>query len=765
MSTNPKIIQLNESETTQKHKLKSLPPILLSVRQSAKKELSKLLADLFNHTDDALFEMADRSADDQSQGMYFESMREIRLNRSQIIDDFINTFSKSFDNLNTASITEESTFSGITNLDDMELVDNDDLEVSVALHGMCSKITTMFSTPIMQLTQRIDAIFPDQSITEQQNPLSPQSLSEAFSSACEFLNIDFKIYIFILKLYEHIVLENLEHCYTQANNLLIEAGILPKLKATARLSKKTARAPGQRSDTIIPDRAISPGPVSGNASPAQSNTYTEHPRDEKYSGYTSDPSLAMPGFPMLQALLASNGMGAPSLSQSDPSVDAACTMQLLQTLSQAQSNIRNSTIDLSQLAEPSIRKVLEETQQPGDDEDKGVTAADNDAINLVGMLFDCILNDRNLAIPMKALISRLQIPFVKIAVIDKSFFTKTGHPARQLLNELSSAGIGWSNAKELRRDAVYSKIESTVLCVLDEFTDDISIIEDLVADLRKFLKKDKQRTDVLETRVKDAEQGKALTGDAKLNVQNLINQKASGLRLPQEIGKFISETWSKALVYILINESDQSDNWQEMVNTLDELLWAVQPLDEISDMERRERLLDRLGDQLANGIAFVEPNTSDIGKHTSNIIALIREISVNDRTLHDGGEVEDLPDIATMQEIILTPKEVQSDINDGPAPDPSFIEQINSLKEGSWVELLDENMRLKVATIIEPGGKYVFVNQRGMKVAEKSRMALAIALESNRLTILDESQVFDKALQSVIGNLRHMHRNNEPKPV
>ena len=101
-------------------------------------------------------------------------------------------------------------------------------------------------------------------------------------------------------------------------------------------------------------------------------------------------------------------------------------------------------------------------QAPGQS-NAGMAQADDDAVNFVGMLFDYILNDRNLAIPMKALIGRLQIPIVKLAVIDKSFFEKSGHPARQLLNELSSAGIGWSEGVELKRDALYNKVESIVL--------------------------------------------------------------------------------------------------------------------------------------------------------------------------------------------------------------------------------------------------------------------------------------------------------------
>jgi hypothetical protein len=64
----------------------------------------------------------------------------------------------------------------------------------------------------------------------------------------------------------------------------------------------------------------------------------------------------------------------------------------------------------------------------------------------------------------------------------------------------------------------------------------------------------------------------------------------------------------------------------------------------------------------------------------------------------------------------------------------------------------------KLAAIVQPGSKYIFVNRRGMKVAERSRMALAVELKRKSITILDESQVFDRALEAVIGNLRQLHR-------
>ena len=158
------------------------------------------------------------------------------------------------------------------------------------------------------------------------------------------------------------------------------------------------------------------------------------------------------------------GPGSPMMA-----LPKLCSGELIQVLSRLQDAAQVDPIDIEHIPELSdVRSLV--LAQP-DTAKKSLGQADDDAVNFVGMLFDYILNDRNLAIPMKALIGRLQIPIIKLAIIDKTFFEKTAHPARALLNELSSAGIGWSSANELKRDALYNKLESVFLRVLNELND------------------------------------------------------------------------------------------------------------------------------------------------------------------------------------------------------------------------------------------------------------------------------------------------------
>jgi Protein of unknown function (DUF1631) len=72
-----------------------------------------------------------------------------------------------------------------------------------------------------------------------------------------------------------------------------------------------------------------------------------------------------------------------------------------------------------------------------------VGVAHEDVINLIAKLFECMLDDRDLPDSLKALISRLQIPVLKVAVLDKSFFSRRSHPARRLLTACTCTSSRW----------------------------------------------------------------------------------------------------------------------------------------------------------------------------------------------------------------------------------------------------------------------------------------------------------------------------------
>ncbi len=729
-----KVVELN----IEGNRSNSLPPIIHTIRQQSKKQLNALLQNLLNNTDDALFEMADRSRSDQYQEMYFDSMRLIRLHRKELSKIFIDSFYDSFDSAfgvgpGTKSPSDDGSAEDVAE-PDYALLDQDELEMTVAVSGIVSKVTSQYSLLIMQLTKRFDSLAGNRTITEHANPLGPHALSTAFSDALTILEVDIQIRIILMKLFERFVMERMGTIYETADQALIDADVLPNLKnKPSRAKTKKAPTTDRAGSTRSPSTSTE---ASATRSPLRTNTI----------GFTTVQSLLAntrePGEVILLPILESN--------------------DLIQALSHLQSATIADEIDIDQIPELRDLKTLV-LAQPGQRE-KALGQADDDTINFVGMLFDYILNDRNLAIPMKALIGRLQIPIVKLAIIDKSFFEIGAHPARTLLNELSSAGIGWSGAQELKRDALYNKIESVVLRVLNDFHDNPEIFSELVEELRPFVNKYLRRSVLVEQRVKESEAGKAKTHEAKLQVQSLVNHKACGLRLPAEAGKFISEIWSRVLTLHMVKFGERSTQWTNGVATLDDLLWALQPLSELCDVEKRDAWVAGSFGEIASGMADLGCPADEIEQFQSWLTDHLRDLSENDRAFLEDDERPqmDVPEEPIEEVVLASPTEEF----DESSIDPVHAETLKSITEGTWVDVQieqDRELRCKLATITQPGHNYVFVNRRGMKVLERSRGQLAELVRGDELKLIDESQVFDRALQSVIGNLRQMQRERQPQ--
>ncbi len=238
----------------------TLPPILHSVRQTARRALSGLLSTLFNNADDVLFEMADRSRNDADQHMYFDSMREIRVQRKRITTEFGQRMYASFDALYEATKAEEEEVPDFeTAVDSMSLVKNDDLEIAVAVAGIVSKVTSQFSLPVMQLTRRIDSLCPNRTVTERMNPLGPHQLGAAFVGATDCIEIDIRVRIVLMKLFERFVMEHLGQAYEDANRLLAEAGVLPDLRNVMKREASTHAHPAARPPAAASAHGSQPG--------------------------------------------------------------------------------------------------------------------------------------------------------------------------------------------------------------------------------------------------------------------------------------------------------------------------------------------------------------------------------------------------------------------------------------------------------------------------------------------------------------------------
>ena len=103
-----------------------------------------------------------------------------------------------------------------------------------------------------------------------------------------------------------------------------------------------------------------------------------------------------------------------------------------------------------------------------------VTKLERVAIDVVAMLFELILNDEQIPEALREQIGRLQIPFLKAALLTPDMLRQTEHPARQLVNRMGSAAVALDLGTPLGL-RVGQEITRIVNRILEEFGEDVSI--------------------------------------------------------------------------------------------------------------------------------------------------------------------------------------------------------------------------------------------------------------------------------------------------
>ena len=761
MRTDAKVVHLKAApEQKQNSAAGRLPVALISVRDKAAQQLRLALQTLFDNADDSLFEIADRATSNAEQNAFFEAMRDLRMKRRGIERSFLQQVFESFSKLNQYEIGKPA--EPEASFENLALVQNDELEESVAIDTMVAKVMSRTSQSLSHLTTRINVLV-SKKLDDKNNPLGPQQLCEYFLEACRSLGVEIKVKLIILKLFERYVLTDLEQLYAESNQVLVAANVLPELQS----------AQPRRS----PNRPTTPG-----SSASRHGT-----------GVGDAPAYADSGvqeaFGNLQALLSElRGSALPARNLPSDAIPISSN-DLMRLLSHLQSRAPQQVdeFDLQGQLEQLLHRVSAKSGKS-----RVVGEVDEDVINLVSMLFEFILDDRTLPDSLKALIARLQIPVLKVAVLDKTFFSRGSHPARRLLNEIASAAMGWADQDEVQREGLYQKIEQIVARLLNDFVDDPAIFSELLADFLAFTGDERRRSELLEQRTRDAEEGRAKAEMARQEVEHALNQRLLGKTLPEVVVRLLQEAWSKVLLLTCLKHGTQSEQWQAALATMDDLIWSVAPHE---DVESRAQLLELVPSLLKNlreglvSAAFDPFSTSDFftrleALHVQTLQQLNQPTNPAPAT-----ELLDQGDVAGEQKLVLPPREESAnqaanqamiEVNEeivllAPGEtrehEPEIdlddndeaLTQVDNLRVGSWVEFQEDEehkLRCKLAAVIKPTGKYIFVNRTGMKVLEKTRTGLAIEFRRGAIRLLNDALLFDRALESVIGNLRSLKNNN-----
>lgn len=674
----------------------------------------------------------------------------------------------------------------------LTLVEGSAVDEDILVSRLATKIRNAAEWELQDLNTRISYLMGRNESDEKINPLRPELFCRAIGQACNELDADHQIRMEIMRVFEAALSEHLSNAYHQLNARLIQRNVLPRIKL-----RTTPRA-----SNLPPRRGLSEdnGPSASTAPNRNSENNTGAGPTDRQEALQSMIENTLSMFEVLQNLVASNSTYQeviaenPAVAQSRRSLYNA-----IQELRQAQSfNLEPISLDdLPRLPEnfpteagspiPNFIWTNREQLQAA-----APSHVDRITIDIVAMLFDQILADEKLPNDIKLLIGRLQMPVLRVALSDPAFFASRAHPARHLIDRISSCSIGYErNGSSDER--FFKMVEELVLEVLRSTEDDSALYEKLLEKFEAYLDQEKsQKDNDIVGKAADLLERAEVREVIGLNTTIQINKLLFGLDIDQFIRNFLLDVWSQVIAEAACDSSDSENDplVESMKRVVLDLVWSTQPKRTPEQRKELVSLLPKLISAIRRGFQLIEHPPEKETRFFSTLMQLhstaVRTTGAEELPRVD---IEDftrrLKDLVLKQDVIVSTyldRQIQvstthaerimaeqkipvavvksENIRSNIAlniDDEKLDLQIAALERGSWLLMRMEDekdfSKVRLAWISPMRSFYLFSSHQSQRGHSLNNETLRQMFRSGDLRFIEDELLIERSVRSVMSSL------------
>jgi len=634
--------------------------VLKHCRELASATLIGTLPDVMDKLDDALFDLANRSANNKDQSIYFETMRDIRVKRAGIETEFRQFFKESVrSTIERLAGSDRGNPLADTSSANLGLVEENDFEETLAVTDMVRKIRSNCKQTLYALERRIAELLAVDELKPEDNPFGPEAMCNAFKDACGQIDANVEVRLIILKLFDRHVGAEAEALYCTINDYLVSQGVLPEIRHHVKIQPSAAQVAdgpgpghaipgGHPGGPHVPGAAysqVAPGNSSKQA-PGQWHSPQAPLPDQAEIPGVSPAYLAPSSAVLLDALR--QVMDVNFVNRNAANGPGEEQLRVINQLTQLQhSDTQAASGEFASLDVAGVRtgtvNVLRDIKQATAMNSMG--EMDAMMFDVVAMMFDFILDDKKIPAPIKALIGRLQIPMLKVALLDKAFFARKFHPARKFLNSIADAAVGWSEDQD-RNDALYTKLEILIAKVLDEFDERIEVFAEVISELESFLDQEESRADTTATLSANDIRGRERLTLARRDAEEQIGRCLEKIEVHNVVREFLIGQWKELLFIRHFEEGETGPGWIDAIQTMDDLVWSVAPKTLEQDRHHLTEILPNLLRRVRDGMSQLGLPT----KICSDFLGVLKKLHIaairNEACIGDPDNVQEVPGVS-----------------------------------------------------------------------------------------------------------------------
>jgi hypothetical protein len=204
-------------------------------------------------------------------------------------------------------------------------------------------------------------------------------------------------------------------------------------------------------------------------------------------------------------------------------------------------------------------------------------AVDHLVIDVIGSLFDAILADPRVPPQLARQIARLQLPVLRAALGDPSFFASRRHPVRRFINRIASLGAAFSDFSETEARDFIAKVRDLVQEVVEGDFELIETYETKLAALEDFAAELTARAAAAHGAAPALLAAKEDEAQLTELYSRQLEMDLKGLAVPDFIVHFVTQVWSRVLLRTALAHGGDSPEMKRARQTALDLVLSVQP--------------------------------------------------------------------------------------------------------------------------------------------------------------------------------------------
>ncbi len=757
--------------------------VLEEVNALAGQSLTTSLNLALNEFERQLFKQADRARSSQHQADHFAELQRLRQNRADLVPRYLAGLEASLARLREPPEAEpvEAATPDPLQYQRLTLVEDTDLDRDIVLREIGRREAQRSATPLLLLGQRFGVLAGRPVFDPETLPIGPHALCRVLRDAGDALHMNLDSQLLLYRVFERQVMEHYGELVERLNVLLTHEGVLPGL-VYMPYRPRTQGQSRSRGNATGSAGAVSQRPLTGWHGQARPSAWSgalmaglatrqpggaEGAAGEGFAGGSGGaggggggsgggtgggqdgaggeiPEQAV--FAALQDMLSEHrvagGAAEPApgmpgvILPLDAVVNVLGAMQAMPAPQRGPGRQRRSVDDLREAMLARVR----ESHGP----EAGLSQEHSDTFELLGMLYHEIGREVHVDAPAQDLLERLQVPVVRAAVQDRSFFVRDQHPARELLNSVAESGATWL-ADDDGDPQLVLRLEQAVDRVVEEYQGDEGVFERANREVQEHYRAQARKAEVSERRQVEAARGRDRLETAKRDAAAAIAARLGGRKPPQFVQALLSQAWADVLTLTALRHGEESEEWHEREAATSRIIEITCAADAPADPE--------LAGQIDTALR-------QVGYHEDEASAIARRLSRSE------------DDESTSRTELTAKLKARTRLGEGDGeakkvkPPPRSVaeqgcyEHLRTLPFGTWFEFVHNQQgdvrRQRLSWYSPVTDNALFVNMRGHKVGEHSLDSLArlMAQGQARIVTEDKGRLIDRAWQATLRALR-----------